>query len=67
MQNKIITEVSTAGFFFSAKIFRENRKSCFSVQPDFFVYRPNFSVVLNPAQTILARSNTRQPPATSRP
>ena len=32
---------------FSARIFRENRKSCFSAGSGFFTYRPKFSALLN--------------------
>jgi len=32
---------------FSARIFRENRKSCFSAGSGFFTYRPKFSTLLN--------------------
>jgi len=32
----------------SARIFRENRKSCFSLGSDFFTYRPKFLALLNP-------------------
>ena len=53
---------------FSARIFRENRKSCFSAGSGFFTYRSKFSALLNlrrpfwiSAQTKLVQPNIRPP------